>query len=189
MKALIYSLLAVFLLFSGCETKTFQYLTGMKRDLDFTVNETGAFEDSTTIFAADINDELDLPADAVIRNVFVESFSYSIEELEGNIATAAELDGYVRSAGSSSREEFVRDAPLSLAMTAGDYVKLAGLVSDGVVNIRETLEDFMLTGDPAFLVFIIEGDTDPNPGERIHVRIRIRVSFSVAYDVETEFLR
>jgi hypothetical protein len=189
MKTIIAGLFLSLLFTWGCETRTFQYLSSVDKVIEFTINQQGAFTESKTIYASEINSELDLPANAEVRNVFIEAFSIKAEILQGNQADEIKFDGFSQAEGDNTQTEFLSDAIVPIDITTQDFIKLAFLVNDGIDVIRDDIEGFVIDGIPAFIIFTITGDTSPNPGQTIHANVSIQISLAVAYDLETEFIR
>ena len=169
--------------FWGCETRTFTYVSTVPKTLEYTVDQTGAFSENYTLYTDDFNDDLDLPEDAIIRGVSIESFAIQAESQEGNEASSVKMDCY---AGSET-EPFAKEVTLPVDLSLS-YNAMSGLVSSAVSKLRDELEGFVVDSDPPSIAFRIEGDSDPVPGKRILVTIRIKVTVTVAYDIESEFV-
>ena len=189
MKAIITGLLLSLIFSWGCETRTFQYLSSVNKVMDFTIDQQGAFTESKTIYANEINSELDLPANAEVRNVFIESFSVKVEILQDNQANQIKFDGFSQAEGDNTQTKFISDAIIPIDASTEDFVKLAFLLENGINVIRDDIEGFVIDGIPAFIKFSIKGDTYPDTGEIIHARVHIQIALTVAYDLETEFIR
>ena len=181
MKTVIISLLLGMFLLWGCETTTYTFVSTVFKDLDYTVDEEGAFSESYTLYADDFNDDLDLPDDAIIRGVYIESFAIRAKPLANNEASAVKVDVYAGKETDFFAEDVVLPVDLSLAFQA-----MPNLVSAAVSKLRDELEGFVIDSDPLSIAFRIEGDSDPEPGERILVDIQIKVTITVYYDVESD---
>jgi hypothetical protein len=189
MKAIIFGLLLSLVFTWGCETRTFQYLSTVNKVVEFTIDQQGAFNENKTIYATEINSDLDLPANAEVRNVYIESFSVKVGILQGNQANQIKFDGFSQAEGDNTQTKFISEAIVPIDITTQDFVKLAFLLSDGIEKIRDDIEGFVVDGIPAFIIFTVQGDTYPATGETIHAKVNIQIALSVAYDLETEFIR
>lgn len=185
MKSIITILLLGLMILGSCETRTFQYVSTVTRNMEFTVNQQGAFNESYTIYADEFNDELDLPADAEVVEVFIESFSTAVNPLSGNEATAVKINGYAQADETSL---FVEDLVVSISSGSLQFVRMTNLVTTGVQDIKNALKGFVTVGNPDSITFRIEGDSDPQPGQTIQVELLIDISVSVAYEIESEFI-
>lgn len=178
---LIVVLSLILLVLGGCETRTFEYVTTVSKTMVYTVDQSGAFTETNMVSADELNDEFDLPEDAIIGDIFIEALTVAVEPLTDNEATAITMDGYAN--GRLFVDDLVTD------MTAGDYefTNMANLLASGVRAIGEDLAAYYRTGSPPTVEFRLEGDTHPEAGERIHIRIQIGMTLSLQYALETEF--
>lgn len=169
------------LLMAGCEDRTFEYVATASPSLDYTVDQEGAFDETYTVFANSFNDELDLPDDAIIGDVFIESLSVGIKELSGNEATAVKLTG------SAGGVNFVEDLVVDVETGDYDFTVMAGLLEAGIRKIRDDLKGIVESGNPPSIVFRLQGDSDPVAGQRLNVDVRVNMTVTVLYAIETEF--
>ncbi len=183
MKSLYIFLAVALCLLWNCETRTFRYVTTISRTVEDTVDQQGAFSEHYTIYASDINEELDLPVDAVIRGVHIEAFSIAVERLENNETPEVILDCY----GGQDTALFANDVivPTELSIS---YRAMSNLIATGVSSIREDLEGFVTDSDPPSITFWIQGDSHPDAGQRVNVRIYLEITITVGYELESEFL-
>lgn len=165
----------------GCETRTFTFVSTIPKTLEYSVDQTGAFSETYNLYADDFNDDLDLPEDAIIRAVEIESFAIKAEPQEGNEASVVRIDCY---AGTET-EPFAEDVPIPVDLSLS-YKAMPGLASSLVSKLRDELEGFVVDSNPLSIAFRIEGDSDP-AGERIHALIQIKVTITVGYEKESEF--
>ncbi len=182
MKTMLFSVMLLALLMLGaCETRTFEYVTTLSRTLDYTVDHEGAFNQTSVVTTSDLNDEMDLPEDAIIGEIYVEALAVAVENLSNNQATAVIMDGY------ANDRMFVNDLVSPIDPATYEFTAMANLVSAGVKAISDDLAAYFMTGSPPTIAFRLEGDSHPTPGETIHIRITIEVTLTVQYALETEF--
>lgn len=184
MKTTLYLLVFALIFLWGCETRTFTYVSSVKRTLEYTVDQEGAFFERHVISATDFNKDLDLPVDAIVRAVNIEYFAIDAQPIEDNQASSVQLSCYA----GAGEVLFAENVVLPVDLTF-EYKAMPNLISAGVKSIRDDLEGFIVSSDPPTIAFRITGDSHPTAGERIHVNIKIEVSIAVAYDVESEFPR
>jgi len=182
MKKLLFMLLSlVLLMLGGCETRTFEYVATISKTWDYPVDQEGAFVTTRLVDAGELNDELDLPEGAIIGDVYVEALSVALEHLAENEATGVMITGY------ANDRMFVEDMAVSINPATYELTAMANLVSAGVKTISDDLAAYFMTGSPATIEFRLEGDSHPDPGERIHIRIIIEMTLTVQYALESEF--
>jgi hypothetical protein len=181
MKTFIICFLIAIGLLWGCETSTYTFVSTVTKDLEYTVDETGTFSESYTLFANDINKDLNLPEDAIIRGVNIESFAIKSDPHSENETYAVKMDVYA----GTEPDPFANDVTLPVNLYL-NYRAMPNLVTAAVTKLRDQLRDFIVDSDPLSIAFRIEGDSDPVPGERIYLDIRIRITITVYYDVESE---
>lgn len=187
MKKLLFLILPVIILLTGCETKKFTVVGNINIDREFQVDKTGSFTENSTITAPDVNDDLDLPDDAVIVDVNIESISAKIVALEGNQTNAATVNGKIQ----TGTTEFQLFNNLVISMPAGDndYSALNTLLAEGVQKLRTKIEDYVKQNEFSPVTITVNGDSSPTTGKRVHARILLKISGSVTYykDVSLPF--
>ncbi|MFP3861266.1 MAG: hypothetical protein ACLFUW_10620 [Bacteroidales bacterium] len=172
----------VFLL-AGCETSSFYYVMNVSNNFEYTVNHTGRFTENYEVLASEVNSDLDLPDDAIVRGVFIEALSVRTETLSENEADGIKLDGWIMT---NETVQFLDEFLMPVEPGQSDFIRLGNLVTDGILKIQESFEGFILDGNPSSVGFRLEGDSDPNPGETIDMNILIEVTLSVSYELESE---
>ena len=178
---IITALTLVLLIPGGCETRTFEYVATVTKTWDYTVDQEGAFVSNYLADASGINDELDLPEDAIIGDVYVEALSVAVEHLTDNEATGVMITGY------ANDRIFVEDLPVSINPATYELTAMANLVSAGVKAIGDDLAAYFMTGSPTSIEFRMEGDSHPDAGEIINIRVIIEMTLTVQYALESEF--
>lgn len=181
-KIIIWCAGLVFLL-AGCETSTFYYVANVSRTLDYTVNHTGRFTESYEVSASEINADLDLPDDAIVRGVFIEALAVSTETLSENEADDISLDGWIMT---NETVQFLDEFVMPVEPGQSDFIRLGNLVTDGILKIQESFEGFIEEGNPSSVSFRLEGDSYPDSGETVNMNILIEITLSVSYELESE---
>ena len=153
------------------------------RSLDYTVDHTGRFTENNEIAASELNADLELPEDAIVRGVYIEALSISTETLSENEADEIILDGWIIA---DETVQFLEGFVIPIEPGESDFIKLGNLVANGILSIRENLESFILEGVPSSVGFRLEGNSYPETGENIHLNISIDITMSVTYELESE---
>lgn len=178
---LIAALGLILMVLGGCETRTFEYVTTVSKTMVYTVDQLGAFTQSNVISAEALNDEFDLPEDAIIGDILIEALTVAVEPLSDNQATAVTMDGL------ANGRLFVDDLVTNITPGSYEFTNMANLIASGVQAIGDDLATYYRTGSPPTIDFQLVGDTYPEAGERIHIRIQIGMTLSLQYALETEF--
>lgn len=173
----------LFFILTNCETSTFPYVMSSSRSLDYTVDHTGRFAENYEIAASEVNADLDLPENAIVRGVYIEALSISTETLSENEADEIILDGWIIA---DETVQFLEGFVMPIEPGVSDFIKLGNLVANGILSIRENLESFILEGVPSSVGFRLEGNSYPETGEKIHLNISIDITMSVSYELESE---
>jgi len=181
-KVLLYCV-GLFIILTNCETSTFQYVMSSSRSLDYTVDHTGRFTENNEIAASELNADLELPEDAIVRGVYIEALSISTETLSENEADEIILDGWIIA---DETVQFLEGFVIPIEPGESDFIKLGNLVANGILSISENLESFILEGVPSSVGFRLEGNSYPETGENIHLNISIDITMSVTYELESE---
>jgi hypothetical protein len=179
MKKLLFLILPVTILFTGCETKRFTVVGNINLEREFQVDNTGSFTESSTINAQDVNDDLDLPDDAVIVDVNIESISAKVLALSGNQTNAVTVNGKIQT-GTTELQLF-NNLVISIPAGDGDYTALNTLLAEGVQKLRSKIEDYVKNNEFSPVTITVNGDSSPTIGKRVHTRILVKISGSVTY--------
>jgi len=178
MKKLAPLLLVTLLVSAGCENKKFEFTPGIKVNKVYEVNKTGAFSEYQSISHDEILDLLDIPEEATIESVKIETVNIWFEVLEGNQAESITLSGSVEEAGVGNVLLF-EDESFSLG-TASVKVINSLLLYGGTEKIRSKLEKYLQMNDTNPFKIVLTGDTDPG-NQLVNVKIHLGISGSVRY--------
>ncbi|MBS3776448.1 MAG: hypothetical protein KGY70_14730 [Bacteroidales bacterium] len=178
MKTIIIALLIGMGFLWGCETRTYTFVSTISKDLVYTIDQKGTFSESYTLYADDFNEDLDLPEDAIIRGVNIESFAIKAEPQTGNEASSVKMNVYA----GEEPDPFAEDVILPVDIS---FQAMPNLISSAVSELKDELEGFVKDSNPPSIAFRIGGDSEP-AGERIFVVIRIKATITVAYDMESD---
>jgi hypothetical protein len=176
-KYYLFILVAPFLFAFGCEKRTFEFVATIGTNENYLVDQSGHFTESSTITRDEVLERLDIPDEAEITAVNIESAAVEIIVLDDNAATAVNLSGVVK-LGSSNPDLFKNyPVPFQLAEYA-----INALISAGVDGIENKLENYLMGSDIDPFEIELTGDSSPTAGNRIHVQILLKIKGSVKYN-------
>lgn len=161
-----------------CEKKKFPGVGTIKVDETFEVDQTGHFVEVEEISRDQVLDMLDLPDDAEITEVNIESLSIKVIVLSDNMASAVSVSG-AADLGGKTPEIF--DDYIVPLVAPNSFFGINTLISEGVNAIREKLEKIILGMDDNGFAVILEGDSSPTTGNRIHAQVILRITGTVKY--------
>jgi len=182
MKKLFIFILIIPILFAGCEYRKFEFAPTIKLEKIYEIDQTGVFDVIRSIQRQEILDLLDIPEDAEITEVNIESISIKVVVLQDNEASAVSVSGDVVIVEMENQHEnLFEDYIVPLVMVDAPWIGLNSLISDGVERIKGKLEDYLMGTDLAGFVIALSGDSSPTTGERIHTQIMLRITATVKY--------
>lgn len=184
MKAVFIAVLIVVMLGgTSCEMedKLFHFVAHYSHMGPLDYDHTGSDTQELRITSDDLKDALDIPRDATVTGVDVQSLALRLEVLEGNSAQFVDLEGQVSGTVGDSPIFREFDYPVPLV---GVDVPLGGinsLIAGGVAELRQQLENLVLGDTQAAALLQVEM-TPRGIGNRVHVRLHLRIDVSVKYD-------
>jgi hypothetical protein len=179
-KLLILIVLPVFL-FTGCENRMLKVVANLKLDETLPVDKTGQFLEYRTITPEDVRADIDIPEEATIDEVNIESMSVQVVKLADNVATAVTISGYLQ-IGSETPTIF-NDYTALLVGIDEPFLGLNSLVDIGVQRLRSKIEGYLKSTDQEPINLTVAGNSSPTAGNRIHANINIRMTGSITYHV------
>ena len=178
MKTYFVLLILIPLLTTGCERKKFEVDATLGLEKIYEVNNYGDFNEYAEVTDADISDLLNIPEDAVIEEVNIESISMKMSILSYNEASDVYVRGYLQMG--SDYADFID--PWRIPITEEDRTYLLGaqLINGGVEILKRKLEDLLsgIDAEPFYIHLI--GSTYPS-GSSLHIKITLTITGNVAY--------
>lgn len=178
MKKLAPLFLVTLLIGTGCENKQFEFNPGIKVNKVYEVNQTGEFSEFQSISHSEILDLLDIPEEATIESVKIETVGIWFEVLEGNQAESITLSGVVEESGVGDILLF-EDESFSLGSASVKVIN-GLLLYGGTEKIRSKLEKYLQMNDTNPFKIVLFGDTDPG-SQVLNVSIHLGITGSVRY--------
>jgi hypothetical protein len=180
MKKLFILIFCIPLMALQCEKRQFETVGTINVDETYEVDQTGHFVEVEEISRDQVLDLLDLPEDAEITEVNIESVSIKVVVLSDNQATAVIVEG-AADMGTTSKIEFFNNIIVPLVAVDDPWIGVNTLISNGVNAIKNKLEKIILGMDEDGFAVILEGDSSPTAGNRIHTQIILRITGTVKY--------
>jgi len=183
MKKYLYILLALPFLAMECENKKFEYVATIDMVRTYEINENGPFNDGAIVEYSEILDMLDIPENADIGEVNIESISIRIILNEGNQANALNISGIVELGSSSANTLVFENFPVVLIGPDVPYIGINSLISEGVEKIKNKIENYLMGTDTAPFFILVTGDTSPTGGQLVKATILLKINGTVKYTV------
>jgi hypothetical protein len=179
---------AAFLL-AGCEDRFIKTTGTVDREYDFNIDsDAGVLFNAGSLTRAELLDELDLPSDAVVTRVAIESARLFVQAGAGNTASQAAVTASYQRDG---------EAPLDLTGTIdvpllGVYDQpLQNMLSPGVNQAKADVMAMLLNsvGAPSIIRFGVTSASRTPSNSRLvmegFVRVRLSVSFGYCLSFPT----
>lgn len=184
-KNIIYILLLLPILM-GCDKRLFKFQSNIDLAKLYTFDKTGPTQESATITEEQIRSAVDIPSDAKVTKVNIETLSLRIRIKEGNEATSLRIKGFINDA--SSKTKIWDDDKISPPIISPDYTILGkkiginGLIESGINKLKSKIEGFIKQNDFGSFVLNVEVDSYPSSGNRIAMDIQIIIKATIEYE-------
>jgi hypothetical protein len=166
---------------SGCELRLFHFVVTIDKTPTFPIDQTGAFSRSVTITEQDILSALDIPKNATITGVDIESMSLRVVVKEGNQATAITVRGAVIENGQVRPLFNDKTETVPLVGVNVPYIGLNALLEDGVASLRRKINGYVKRIDNSTFQIQLSGTTVP-ASARALLDINLKIKATIKYD-------
>ncbi len=142
-------ILFIAVLFTACDEKDIRLYPSFEESTIVNVNSIGEFDESTIIYASQINDavnDLDLEEDGEIERVAIEGVWVVVTPLDGNTAESVMLNVDIAS-GSSITKPLLKNYKIDVPSKETVYYLPDDLDSDGVVVLKSRLNSIVVDGE------------------------------------------
>ncbi|GBD92277.1 hypothetical protein BMS3Abin04_03012 [bacterium BMS3Abin04] len=184
-KNIIYILLLLPILM-GCDKRLFKFQSNIDLAKLYTFDKTGPTQESATITEEQIRSALDLPSDAKVTKVNIETLSLRIKLNDGNEATLLRIKGFINDASSNTKIWDVDQiSPPIISPDAsifGQKIGINGLIETGINKLKSKIEGFIKRNDFGSFVINVEVDSSPFSGRRIAMDIEIVIQATIEYE-------
>ncbi|MBN1542031.1 hypothetical protein JW992_07765 [candidate division KSB1 bacterium] len=178
---IVISLLAI--LSTSCEKRLFSFVADIDQIQTYQIDQTGAFEIGRVVSRSDVLAILDIPQDAYVTDVKIQTIAVSVTIKEGNQASHVKLTATVNDL-LSGKEQVFRDYPVPLTGKLGianPWSPVTLLLDRGINKVKNKIAGYVKNNDPFDYELILEGDSDP-VSQRVVADIRLKIVATVEYD-------
>lgn len=179
-KLVVLTLVLALPIFFGCEKRKFYFNVNLNKTEVFTINQTGAFSVNKIITEADILQLLDIPTDATITEINIQSISLKAEVKSGNQATSILVSGKVGDVGSQQFTMF-NNTPVVLAGVNVPFIGLNSLLAVGVNKLKNKINGYVNQIDNNSMVIELTGDSSPTTGQHVFVDLLFKITATIKY--------
>ena len=173
----------------GCERVAIEYLVEIDQTPVYHINITGAFDEAATISKADLLSAVDIPKDATIEEIEIESFAVRAIEKEGNQAKELLVTAITYDSKTDKLKMF-EDYTVSIQKKESNLLSLAllkfvgiqTLLNEGVSSLKGKIKQIVKEGRTEPFVIAISGDSKP-PGQKILLDLELQIKMTVKYKV------
>lgn len=169
------------LLLTGCEKRLFHFVATINQSPTFTFDSTGPFVQRVVVTSDRIKAAIDVPSDARITGVDIESLSLRVSLKPGNSATAMRVTGVTINAN-QQRKTMFQNYFVPLAGVNVPVIGLNALIEDGITELRGKINGYVQNTDNTAFVIEVSGDSSPSSGQRVALDLNLIVKATVKYD-------
>lgn len=170
--------LLALLMLTGCEKRLFHFVATINQSPTFTFDSTGPFVQRVVITSDRINAAIDIPADARITGVDIESLSLKVAVKPENRATALSVTAVTINAN-QQRKVMFQNYPLPLVGVNVPVIGLNALVEDGISELRGKINGYVQNTDNTAFIIEVSGNSG---GQRVAIDLNLIVKATVKYD-------
>ena len=182
-RAILLIILLALSLSTGCKKQLYQFVGNVPVTQEYLPDQaTGSFSGTDIITKEDITDVLNLPNDAQITRVDLQSTGATIEPLAGNAATQVLLSGTAALGGGAPVPLF-NNFPVS---TNSTYA-LAVMNLPGVQLLTNQINAYLAPFPSSTPITIALSGVSVPAGSRIHVKITLKLQFNIPSTACIEF--
>jgi hypothetical protein len=174
-------LLLALLLLTGCEKRLFHFVATVEEAPVFPVDQTGAFRQTVRVTREDVMSRLNLPTDARITGVDIESLALRVVVKSGNQASTVQATGTIADAAEPVPKPMFENYPVVLAGADTPFIGLNALIESGISKLRSKLDGFIKDLDNAPFDIQVSGDSIPS-GQRVVVELHLAIKATIKYD-------
>ncbi len=173
--------LLALLMLTGCEKRLFHFVATINQSPTFTFDNTGPFVQSVVVTSDRIKAALDIPSDARITGVDIESLSLRVAVKPENRATAMSVTGVTINAN-QQRKPMFQNYLVPLAGVNVPVIGLNALIEDGISELRGKLNGYVQNTDNTAFIIEVSGNSTPSAGQRVAIDLNLVVKATVKYD-------
>jgi hypothetical protein len=163
---------------SGCEKQIVHLTATFERDEVYEATGNAPFDHTATITSEEVRDALDIPDDATITKVEIESLSLKVHTLPGNEALSVVVSGTIQD--ETGLSDIWKDFPLVLAAVDAPFIGLNALIEDGIGKLRAKLTNYVRKLNDNSATIHLTGHMVPNPSE-VHAEITLKIRATIEY--------
>ena len=173
--------LLALLMLTGCEKRLFHFVATINEAPTFVFDGTGPFTQRIVITSDRIKAALEVPSDARITGVDIESLSLKVAVRPENQATAMRVTGVTINAN-QQRKPMFQNYHLPLVGVNVPVIGLNALIEDGISELRGKINGHVQNTDNTAFVIEVSGDSFPSAGQRVAINLNLVVKATVKYD-------
>jgi len=184
-KNIVYILLLLPILM-GCDKRLFKFQSNIDIAKVYTFDNTGPTRKSARIESEQIRSALDLPSDAKVTKVNIETLSLRIKLNDGNEAKLLKIKGFIADLGDQRiLWDVDQISPPIISPDAsifGSKIGINGLIETGINKLKSKIEGFIKQNDFSSFLIYVEVDSSPFSGSRIAMDIEIIIKATIEYE-------
>ena len=173
--------LLALLMLTGCEKRLFHFVATINQSPTFAFDSAGPFVQRVVVTSDRIKAAIDVPADARITGVDIESLSLRVVVKSENKATAMRVTAVIINVNQQSKKMFENYIVPLVAVNA-PVIGLNALIDDGVSELRGKLNGYVQNTDNTAFVIEVSGNSSPSSGQRVAIDLNLIVKATVKYD-------
>ncbi len=182
-KRILFVLLFAGLLLTSCEKRLFKFVLDINQTQTYNIDHTGYFEVGRVVSREDMLAAADIPENARITDVKVQSLAVSVKVKEGNQASKIIATATIHDLNTGT-EKIFENYPVPLTGLLGvsnPFSPVSLLLDRGVQKLASKIKGYATKNDFFDYELILEGNSDP-AGQRIVADINLKIVATVKYE-------
>jgi hypothetical protein len=160
-----------------CEKKKFEFDPSIKLNEVYVVTQSDNFSETADVYREEILDMIDIPEDAEIDEVNIESISLKLTLLEGNEATSVKISGGVLVGW--EEPDLFNNVLIDLNTGEIPEVVINQLINEGMEAIKSKIENYLYGTDSGPFIIALIGYGEGY----MHLNINLKIAGTVRYFV------
>jgi hypothetical protein len=182
-KAILLTVLLALSLSTGCKKQLYQFVGTVPLTQEYLPDQaSGSFSGTDIITKEDVTDVLNLPSDAQVNGVNLQSTGVTVEPLANNAATQVMLTGTV-TVGAGTPAPLFNNFPVSTTSA----FSLAAMNASGVQALTNQINAYLADVPSSTPITIALSGVSVPAGSRVHVKITLTLQLDVPSEACIEF--
>ncbi|MBN2009831.1 hypothetical protein JW960_10860 [candidate division KSB1 bacterium] len=179
----LFIILMLAIVSTGCEKRSFTFVLDIKQTQIYNIDQIGPFEIGRVVSREDVLAAADIPKDARIKDVKIQSVAINTKVLEGNQASKLVATATINDL-LTGKERVFEDYSVPLTGLLGisnPFSPVSLLLDGGIDALKDKIQGYVKNDDFYDYELILEGNTEP-ANQRLVAEVKLKIVATVKYE-------